>query len=261
MIDSRRDLFRDLGAVWYNSIQKACTMKVRLLGLIAAVGFGLAGCGQNDQTAKATLMPGARPATRYPARTATVNPTDEQIRLLKAQTEAKARLAEIEARKAERLRQLETQQAEAVARLEAEKQQKLKALELRQIESTNTANTQIAKARAQTDLAIEKERQARESARQKEQIAFNRQLLIAGISAVLLLMLLFYLLYRHRHNVKLKLQEEELRHKAWLEASRQHHEKVTKVLDILADEKTDKHVKKELTKLLGSDDLPPQLPA
>ena len=260
MIDSRRDLFRDLGAVWYNSIQKACTMKVRLLGLIAAVGFGLAGCGQNDPTAKATLMPGARPATRYRTHTAT-NPTDEQIRLLKAQTEAKARLAEIEARKAERLRQLETRRAETVARLEAEKQQKLKALELRQIENTNAANTQIAKARAQTDLAIEKERQARESARQKEQIAFERQLLIATVTVALLLMLLLYLLYRHRHNVKLKLQEEELRHKAYLEASRQHHEKVTKVLDILADEKTDKHVKKELTKLLGNSDLPPQLPS
>ena len=223
----------------------------------------LSGCNSTDTPKKATLMPGAKPATRYRIHAATpaANPTDEQIRLLKAQTEAKARLAEIEARKAERLKQLEARRAETVARLEAEKEQKIKALELQQTQSNNSANTQIAKARAQTDLAIEKERQARESARQKEQIAFNRQLLIAAITVILLLMLLFYLLYRHRHNVKLKLHEEELRHKAYLEASRQHHEKVTKVLDILADEGTDKHVKKELTKLLSNNDLPPQLPA
>ncbi len=223
----------------------------------------ISGCNSTDTTVKATLMPGAKPATRYRvhATTPPTDPTDEQIRLLKAQTEAKARLAEIEARKAERLKQLEARRAETVARLEAEKEQKIKALELQQTQSTNAANTQIAKARAQTDLAIEKERQARETARQKEQIAFNRQLLIAAITVILLLMLLFYLLYRHRHNVKLKLHEEELRHKAWLEANRQHHEKVTKVLDILADEGTDKHVKKELTKLLSNNDLPPQLPA
>jgi len=236
--------------------------KILKIALLVLIGSGLTGCGQDNHPAAATLMPGAKPATRYRVqKAATANPTDEQIRLLKAQTEAKARLAEIEARKAERLRQLETQKAEAVARLEAEKQQKLKALELQKVQSTNTANTRIAKARAQTDLAIEKERQARETARLKEQIAFDRQLLIGGIAVVLLLMLLLYLLYRHRKAHQRDLHEKELHHRAWLEASRQHHEKVTKVLEILADEGTDKHVKKELTKLLSSNDLPPQLPS
>ena len=237
------------------------SIPIMLLG--TGVSVMLSGCGPNGSAPEATLMPGAKPATRYRvhANTPPINPTDEQIRLLKAQTEAKARLAEIEARKAERLKQLEARRAETVARLEAQKQQKLKAIELQKIQNTNAANAEIAKARARTDLAIEKERQARETARQKEQIAFNRQLLIAGVTVTLLLMLLLYLLYRHRKAHQRDLHEKELHHRAWLEASRQHHEKVTKVLDILADETTDKTVKKELTKLLSSSDIPPQLPS
>jgi hypothetical protein len=214
-----------------------------------------------DDARQATLMPGAKPATRYHLNTGTSkpNPTDEQIRLIKAQTDAKARLAEIEARKAERLKKLETQRAMTVAQLEAEKTQKVKALELEQTKNTNTAQTQIATTKAQTDVAIEKERQSTAVVRQKEQLGFYRQLTIAAVIIILLLMLLAYFLYRHRQNLKLKIHEDGLRHQAYLEASRQHHEKVTKMLEIIADESTDKGLKKELTRLLKDTEEKPSV--
>jgi hypothetical protein len=203
-----------------------------------------------DDARQATLMPGAKPATRYHLNTGTQkpNPTDAQIRLIKAQTAAKARLAEIEARKAERLKKLETQRAMTVAQLEAEKTQKVKALELEQTKNTNTAQTQIATTKAQTDVAIE-----------KEQLGFYRQLTIAAVIVILLLMLLAYFLYRHRQSLKLKIHEDGLRHQAYLEASRQHHEKVTKMLEIIADESTDKGLKKELTRLLKDTEEKPSV--
>ena len=226
-------------------------MQKFLILFSTGIALFLTACG-TDNTQHATLLPGTKPALRYNAHSATPksNPTDEQIRLLKAQTDAKARLAEIEARKAERLKKLETERAITAAKIQAETTQTVKNLELKQAQSTNAANTQIAAAKAQADIATEKERQKTAIARQHEEIAFYRQLLIAGAILLFLFMLLIYLLYRHRQSLKLKLHEDQLRQQAWLESSRQHHEKVTKLLEIIADEGIDKSVKKELTKLL-----------
>jgi hypothetical protein len=213
--------------------------------------LSLVGCNTNDAH-KATLMPGAKPATRYRVHTQAPNPADEQIRLLKAQTDAKARLAEIEARKAERLKQLEAQQAATLARLEAEKTQKVKALEAQTQQQTAQAQAEVAQTQARTQLAIEKERQNAAILHQKEKVALYRQIAIAASILLILLMGLIYLLYRHRQTLKLKLHEEELRHRSYLEASRQHHEQVTKILEIVADEGADKGLRKELTKLLNA---------
>jgi len=220
--------------------------------LALSVLLFLVGCNTDDAH-KATLMPGAKPATRYRVHHAkTPNPADEQIRLLKAQTDAKARLAEIEARKAERLKQLEAQQAATLARLEAEKTQKVKALEAQTQQQTAQAQAEVAQTQARTQLAIEKERQNAAILHQKEQVALYRQIAIVASILLILLMGLIYLLYRHRQTLKLKLHEEELRHRAYLEASRQHHEQVTKILEIVADEGADKGLRKELTKLLNT---------
>jgi len=211
----------------------------------------LMGCSSTDHAQQATLMSDTKSAKHYrsPA-TPTPNATDERIRLLRAQTDAKARLAEIEFRKAERLKKLETQRATTLARLKAEENKQIKALEVEQTKNTNTAQTKIAQTQSQTDILLAKERQANAIIRQQKQIAFYQQLLIAVVLVLLLLMLLLYLLYRHRQSLKLKLHEDELHHQAYLEASRQHHEKVTKMLEIIADASTDKGLKKELTKLL-----------
>ena len=215
------------------------------------------GC-QTDKTVhtmpKAHLLHETKSAMRHTTTTKTPkpNPTDERIRLLKAQTESRARLAQIEARKAEHLKKLETEQATTLARLESQKAQKIKELDAQTQQNTAQTRAQIAQTRAQTELAIEKERQHTALIRARESQGFYKQLaLIIGIVGLLLVGLL-YLLYRHRHALKLKLHEEELRHRSYLETSRQHHEQVTKMLEIIASDSTDKALRKELTKLLGS---------
>jgi len=209
------------------------------------------GCGTDDAK-RAHLMQGVKSPGQAsaPLKVPKANPTDEQIRLLKAQTDAKARLAEIEARKAERLQKLETERVTTVAKIDATKAQSLKALELEQTKSTNAARTHAATEKAKTDMALEQTRQQAALQRQHEEVAFYRQLLIAGVIILFLLMLLIYLLYRHRQSLKAKLHDDQLRHQAYLETNRHHHEKVTKLLEIIADEGTDKNLRKELTKLL-----------
>ena len=49
----------------------------------------------------------------------------------------------------------------------------------------------------------------------------------------------------------LRMHEESLRHEEYMQASQQHHEKITKILEIVVDDKTDKNVKQELIELLN----------
>jgi len=212
------------------------------------------GCGANEAK-RAHLTSGIKPSEQIitPSKASKippVNPTDEKIRLLKAQTDAKARLAEIEARKAEHLKELDAQRAATVAKIEADKAGQIKRLEVEEAKSAHAARAHAATEKAKTDIALEHTRQQTALQRQHEEVAFYRQLLIAGVVILFLLMLLIYLLYRHRQSLKVKLHDDQLRHQAYLEINRQHHEKVTKVLEIIADEGTDKNLRKELTKLL-----------
>ena len=205
--------------------------------LFILVGIPLLFFGCHEENAnKAHLISSTNPVlhtTRQPS------PTDEKIRLLQAQTEAKAKLAKIEAQ-----RDIET------AKIKAKTEQTIKEIELKQTQSTNAANTQIASTNAKVTIATEKERQKAALVQQHEKIAFYRLLLIVGAILLLMLLVFIYFLYKQRQNLKLKIHEEDLRHRAYLEASRQSHEKVTKVLDIIAREDIDKGVKKELTRLL-----------
>ncbi len=222
----------------------------KMLFLVSTI-FLFTACS-TDGAEQARLMDNVKPPLRFNPHqnTKKISDIDEKIRLLKAQTDAKARLAEIELKKEERLKELETKKATMLAKLESEKTKTVKQLELQQAQSTNAAKTKMAETRAQADLAIEKEKQTNLLSAQKEDLAFYRQLTIAGVVLVLLLMLFVYLLYRHKQSIKFKLQEEKLKHEAYLLESKNHHERVTKLLDIIASDNTDKNIKKELTKLL-----------
>ena len=236
---------------------------LKTLWILASL-LAIGGCDSTDAAHQATLYRGSSlPAARHHRSSPTpppANPTDEQIRLIKAQTDAQARLAEIEARKAERLQKLAARRAETLARLEAEKTRHLKALEVEAVRHATQAQTQIATTKAQADITIEKERQVVALATHQEQIAFYNRLLWGGLGGMVVLVGMLYLFWLQKKQLKLQLHQDELRQQAWLEASRQHHEKITKLLEIIADDRTDKSLKKELTKLLKDTQNDPQLP-
>ena len=149
----------------------------------------------------------------------------------------------------------------ALAKIEADKAETLKTLELEQ----SKVKAREAVKLEEQKIAYEKETQAMKLAQEKELALLQEKRLLANqdnqnslyetvlvVSALLILLILLLLLWIQRKNraQKAKMHEETLRHEAFMQASQQHHEKITKMLDIVVDEKTDKNVKKELVKLL-----------
>ncbi|MFT7878785.1 MAG: hypothetical protein ABXS91_00175 [Sulfurimonas sp.] len=149
----------------------------------------------------------------------------------------------------------------ALAKIEAEKLQQLKAMELEETkvkaeESSKLKEKQIAydKELESMKLAQEKElvmvQEKRRMANQDNQNRLYQTLLIVGTLIVLLVLLIWLWVHRKNKAQEAKIHEETMRHEEFMQASQQHHEKITKMLDIVVDEKTDKNVKKELVKLL-----------
>jgi preprotein translocase subunit SecG len=149
----------------------------------------------------------------------------------------------------------------ALAKIESEKLQQLKTLEL---EQTKLKAQEAAKLQ-ESKLAYEKEMQGMKLAQEKELTMLQEQRLLSSqgdqnrmnqiviiVSALLVLLILLLWLWIHKKNKahEAKMHEASLRHEEFMQASQQHHEKVTKMLEIVVDEKTDKNIKKELVKLL-----------
>lgn len=149
----------------------------------------------------------------------------------------------------------------ALAKIEADKAQTLKTLELEQSKVQAEESTKL----KEKQLAYEKELESMKLAQAKEITLIqekrrlanqdnqnNLYMILLIVGTVLVLLILILLLWIHRKNKaqEEKMHEETLRHEEFMQASQQHHEKITKMLDIVVDEKTDKNVKKELVKLL-----------
>jgi len=156
---------------------------------------------------------------------------------------------------------MEAAHQEKLATIAAQKEMTLKKLEVEQRKASEQAREKIAASenqrqilieqeRQKAAILIEKEKQQTATILQKENATLYRQYLIAGIALFMMLMLFIYAIHHRNQKLKLKLHEEELRHRAYMQASKQHHERVNKTLEILANENTDKNLKKELVKLL-----------
>ncbi|UPT77099.1 hypothetical protein MN086_08555 [Sulfurovum sp. XGS-02] len=148
-----------------------------------------------------------------------------------------------------------------LAKIEAEKLQKIKILELEQTKLQAQERSKL----EESKLAYEKELQGMKLAQEKELALLQEKRLLSNqdeqnrlsqiiliVSTLVVLLILLLLLWIHKKNKahEEKMQKESLRHEEFMQASQQHHEKITKMLEIVVDEKTDKNVKKELVKLL-----------
>jgi hypothetical protein len=155
------------------------------------------------------------------------------------------------------LAKLKSEEALRIAKIEAEAKEKIKQIE---IEATK------AKVAAAKEVHLQEQKTQKEIAATKEKRIIQTKekdiflyLIIAGVVALLILigLLVWYLVYRRNKEAELKMHEEKLRHEAMMEASRQHHEKVGRVLDIIADESADQQVRHKLIGVLG-DQMPVQ---
>ena len=205
--------------------------------LFILTSFLILGCGNSSSDAKRPYLMGSKPQQTQTSKP--LSKSEEKIALTVMEAAHQEKLATIAANKATTLKKLEVEKNRA----NTEAREKI-------IASENQRKILIAQEEQRAAILIEKEKQQSAILLEKERAGLYQQYLIAAIIIFLVLMLLIYLIHRRNQSLKLKLHEDELRHKEYMQASKQHHERVNKTLEILANESTDKNLKKELVKLL-----------
>lgn len=148
------------------------------------------------------------------------------------------------------LAKLKSQENLQLAKIEAENQK-----EIKQIESEATK----VKVFAEKEVDLQAQKTEKEIAASKEKTLMQTQekdlylyqVAIAVVSAlVLIILLVYYLIHRHNKTIEMKLHEEKLKHQAEMQNSEQHHEKMGRMLDIIADEGANEQVRHALIGVL-----------
>ena len=155
------------------------------------------------------------------------------------------------------LAKLKSEENLRLAKIEAEAKEEVKRIE---------AEALKAKVMAAKEVHLQQQKTAKEIAVTKEQRLMQTKekdlrfyMILAAVVAALFLvaLLVWYLMHRKNKATELKMHEDKLRHEAMMEANRQHHEKIGRVLEIIADKHTDPAVKHKLVSVL-SDQSPVQ---
>jgi len=196
------------------------------------------GCEQND-VSKARLMTNVNKKQSAEVSEQRAKEDNQTIVLQKMVGENQIALAKIEADKVQALKTMEIEQSKLKAQEEAKLQEKKLILE-KELESMKLAQ--------QKELAYLEEK--RLVSNLDNENTFNQTILIIITLVVLLILLLVLWIHRKNKAHEEKMHEESLRHEEYMQASQQHHEKITKILEIVVDDKTDKNVKQELIELL-----------
>ena len=151
-----------------------------------------------------------------------------EIEIAKLKREENLELAKIEAKTKEEVKRIESEALKV--KVFAEKEVNLQAQEI------------------EKEIAASKEKTIVQT---QEKDLFLYQVAIAVIAALVLIMLLvYYLIHRKNKSIEVKLHEEKLRHEATIQANTQHHEKLGRMLDIIADEGANEHVRHALIGIL-----------
>lgn len=207
--------------------------------LILTAMLLIAGCGENNDHQQARLLGGHLPEGKA------VSTEFANEKNAKNQTVI--------------LEEMKHQNTLDLARIEAEKAKAIGHIELEKSKIETSARQEMAAMAQQTEKEVALAKEQRIAATKDKDIALYQMIMGSGAVLILFGMALFLWIYRKNRNDKLKMHEETLRHEAFMQASRQQHEKMNKMLEIIVDEKADKAVKKELVKLLKEQEGTPAL--
>ncbi len=142
------------------------------------------------------------------------------------------------------LAKLESQEKMAMAKLETQKSLSKEQKELA------LAKIQIQKDISKNDEEIALARLKNEKELADKNIAFYKMIAMMVMGVVVLALLMVYLINSRKRKNELKIHQDELRHKEYMESTRQQNEHIGKMLDVILDENADKSVKKEIVRLL-----------
>ncbi|HHH37147.1 MAG TPA: hypothetical protein ENK77_00850 [Epsilonproteobacteria bacterium] len=210
-------------------------MRYSILLLLAV--FLLMGCNQGENKSVKMINDTYHTIpTGYTASTAVKRKTREEreenykkeLALAKLKTEENLQLAKIEAEAKEKVKRIES---------EAEKEKVIAAKEVH-LQAQQT----------QKEIAASKEKRLVQT---NEKDFFFYLIVTAMVAGVILIALLvWYLIHRKNKLVEAKMHEDKLKHDAMMQAAAQHHEKVGRMLEIIADEGANELVRRDLVGIL-----------
>jgi len=191
---------------------------------------------------------------------------DKEIALAKLNTKKELSNIELEKKQEIELAKIKASKDIALAKLQYEKNisDSQKSIDLSK--QIHDKEVEIAKLKTQeaisknqekiaiTQLIKEKEIQLATLKNQEElankSLAFKKIVLYILTGVILLAILVIFLINKRKRDNEIKLHEKELKHKEYMEATKQHNENMRKMLEILVDDKIDKELKKDMVKLL-----------
>jgi len=196
----------------------------------------LTACNQNNDFKDAKLISGVKKKIQVPPSEASI------VQKIAIEKEIKSEKIVLEKMKYEN--------SEILASISAEKEKELRTLEFEQakIHENSQKEIKIVSEISQKEMVLAKEKRIQLT--KDKDISFYNTALIVLLLFLLSVSSLWMYMKRKNKRDELEMKEAELRHKEYMQASNQHHEKINKMLEIIVDKNTDKAVKKELVKLL-----------
>lgn len=137
-----------------------------------------------------------------------------------------------------------------IAKIEAKSREEVKRIESEALKAKTLAEKEVGLQAQQTQGEIARLNEQTVVQTQDKDIAFNKIILIVAALLVSLMLLIYFLIHRKNRLHELRLQEERQRHEASMQANAHHHQKIEKMLDIIADKELNEETKGTLVGIL-----------
>jgi len=158
-------------------------------------------------------------------------------------------------------REAEREKAIALAKLKSEENLKIAQIEAAGKERVKKIEVEATKLKvlSEKEVSLESQKIQKAIAFLKEQTILNTKdkdlfinqiIIIASVSIVILILLIYYIIQHKKRAMEMKIEEDKLKHEAHMQESAQQHEKISRVLSIIADRDTDEYIKKELISII-----------
>ena len=224
-------------------------MKKFDLILISTIVLLFLGCNQENSTSKIKMVNDTyhQVPTGYRNQSEAIKfkaprgeERDNQIAIAKIKAQEKLELAKIDAITQAKVKRIEVEALKAKAI--AEKEAQLNAQKVQKEISTHEHQTQKEIATSNQKIVL----------KTQEKDLYLYKIITAVIGFIVLMgILVAYLINRENRIVKVKLEEDRIKHEEFKQANNQYHEKTNKILDIIADANADENIKRELVNILS----------
>ncbi len=148
------------------------------------------------------------------------------------------------------LAKVKNENATKLAKIEAQKEQKLKEIALKMTQEKLKTELQKTKLESNKSIVVAKIENSAKVKLKKEDSSFYKIAVVILAISLIIWAILRYLSILAKKRLEAEIKEKEQAHEAYIQELKLKHENINKMLDIISDEKSDKEIKKAITKIL-----------